>query len=764
MPRPPLHRCHFFDLTDQADPLPPTSPHHPCLRARCHGLLAGLLLTTGLCQAAPPCATEPQASVVTSPAISTGSIAAADPSSIEISSAGADVTDLGDANLKGPVELHQGTRTLTSEQAIYNATTHAFSASGTVQFKDPKLTVSGTAARWQTEANSGQFDNASFELPSLSVRGHADSITLAADGNLRLQKAEYSACPADHPDWQLCANSIAINQHDHEGVARNVRLDFMGLPILYLPIISFPVGEERKSGFLFPVLGDSSRKGLTLVTPYYLNIAANMDATLMPGFMAKRGATIGSEFRFLTSTSSGEFHSDWLPHDTIAGRDRSLLRFFDKSDLFGSLRFDTNIAYASDSSYFQDFAQGPEGTSIPFLTRSAKLTYLDNYWHAIALVEQFQTIDQTLANSARPYTRAPEVAVDGRWNNAKGLGLEIRGEAVNFTRDTGLQGGRFSIEPSASWLIGQPGEFIKPTIGWRSTRYALRNDPGMDSSPSVSMPIATVDSGLIFERDTGKHIQTIEPRMLYTYIPYRDQSKLPSFDTSLPDLNMIQLFRSERFAGGDRLGDANQLAIGETSHLVDASSGKQLLDFTVGEIYYFTPPKVQLPNTPTVTGHTSNLVADLGISAYAHWNVRLGEEWDPHNQHSDLSEVQLQYQPKGDRVINLGYRFRRSLLEQLDTSFVWPIKDSWNVYAREVFSIKDKQNIESLAGFQYRSGCWRLGVLMRHYVSNQTGTQDTAITLQFELNGLSSVGEQSDAFLARSIRGYSSTASENSTE
>jgi LPS-assembly protein len=744
--------------------LPPTSPHHPCLRARCHGLLAGLLLTTGLCQAAPPCATEPQASVVTSPAISTGSIAAADPSSIEISSAGADVTDLGDANLKGPVELHQGTRTLTSEQAIYNATTHAFSASGTVQFKDPKLTVSGTAARWQTEANSGQFDNASFELPSLSVRGHADSITLAADGNLRLQKAEYSACPADHPDWQLRANSIAINQHDHEGVARNVRLDFMGLPILYLPIISFPVGEERKSGFLFPVLGDSSRKGLTLVTPYYLNIAANMDATLMPGFMAKRGATIGSEFRFLTSTSSGEFHSDWLPHDTIAGRDRSLLRFFDKSDLFGSLRFDTNIAYASDSSYFQDFAQGPEGTSIPFLTRSAKLTYLDNYWHAIALVEQFQTIDQTLANSARPYTRAPEVAVDGRWNNAKGLGLEIRGEAVNFTRDTGLQGGRFSIEPSASWLIGQPGEFIKPTIGWRSTRYALRNDPGMDSSPSVSMPIATVDSGLIFERDTGKHIQTIEPRMLYTYIPYRDQSKLPSFDTSLPDLNMIQLFRSERFAGGDRLGDANQLAIGETSRLVDASSGKQLLDFTVGEIYYFTPPKVQLPNTPTVTGHTSNLVADLGISAYAHWNVRLGEEWDPHNQHSDLSEVQLQYQPKGDRVINLGYRFRRSLLEQLDTSFVWPIKDSWNVYAREVFSIKDKQNIESLAGFQYRSCCWRLGVLMRHYVSNQTGTQDTAITLQFELNGLSSVGEQSDAFLARSIRGYSSTASENSTE
>ena len=682
--------------------------------------------------------------------------AAADPNRVDVTTRGAEVTQQGQAHLEGPVKVRQGNRTLVANDAHYDAATQAFDAKGDVSFRSPELALSGESGVWNGDG-SGRFVRGTFELPARPARGHAESIVLAADGKLELTHVDYTACPAGRPDWLLRARRIDIDQAAQQGVGRNVELDFKGLPILYLPIISFPVGDARKSGFLFPSIGTSNRNGFEFAVPYYWNIAPNYDATLTPGYMSKRGATLGSEFRFLTESSRGQFSDDWLPYDSSAGRDRSYLRVDERSDLSARLRFDTNLAYATDSNYFTDFGRGPEGTSVTYLQRRARLTYLDEHWLAVGLVEQFQTIDQTVAATDRPYTRAPQLQARGRWADGTGPGFEIDAAAVDFVRDTGVEGVRYAIAPSASFAWRSPGAYAVPAVGYRAIGYSLRNAGVADASPSVSAPVATLDAGLFFERDAGVRTQTLEPRIVYSYVPYRDQSALPVFDTGLPDLNLIQLFRSERYVGGDRIGDANQIAAGATTRLVDTGSGRQLASATLGQIYYFSRPRVTLPDEPAIAGSSSDLVGQLDVTAYRHWNVQLGEQWNPHAQDSTLTEARVQYRPAANEVANVGYRFRHGLLEQVEASVAWPVADAWDLYLRHVYSLRDHAALDAFVGFEYRACCWRVRVVGRRYVSNQTGTRDTSIGLQLELNGLSSVGERAGAFLERSIRGYSAT-------
>jgi LPS-assembly protein len=248
--------------------------------------------------------------------------------------------------------------------------------------------------------------------------------------------------------------------------------------------------------------------------------------------------------------------------------------------------------------------------------------------------------------------------------------------------------------------------------------------------------------------------------VLYLYVPFRDQADLPVFDTALPDLNIVQLFRRNRYVGADRLSDSNQLSAGATVRMLDAESGRQYLSGTLGEAWYFEAPRVTLPNEPVAVREYSNLVGELDLTAYQNWTVSLGFEWDPDATQSQKGELSVQYRPAPDRVANVGYRFRRGLIEQVDASVAWPIARRWNVYAGGVYSLRDETLIEEFAGLEYGSCCWKLRAVYRQYVSSRTGHRDSTIAVQLELSGLSNVGVPADAFLEGAIRGYSRPRSE----
>ena len=261
----------------------------------------------------------------------------------------------------------------------------------------------------------------------------------------------------------------------------------------------------------------------------------------------------------------------------------------------------------------------------------------------------------------------------------------------------------------------------------------------------------------MFERPSGSQGQrrlTLEPRALYLYTPFREQSQLPLFDTGLPDLNLVQLFRTNRYVGADRVNDANQIAFGLTSRLLDSRSGAQYLAASVGQAYYFEKPRVVLPDEPPATRDTSDFIAQVSLSAYKNWNVEAGLQWNPEDSRSERSQFRLQYQPAGDRVINLAYRAQRERIEQADVSAAWPIGERWNAFGRYVYSLLDSKTLDEFAGFEYKGCCYKLRAVARRSVSNREGSSESSFYMQLELNGLASVGT-TDAFLERSIRGYS---------
>ncbi|MDY6946143.1 MAG: LPS-assembly protein LptD [Pseudomonadota bacterium] len=716
------------------------------------------------------------------------------PENVEFEADGVEGTRDGELKLTGNVEISQGERRIKTRDATYNAQDQSFDVQEGVEYSDGEVKVRGEGAHID-RAGGAVFEKAEFELADRNARGSAERIRATTEGTLSLDKVRYTTCPIGNEDWMLTASDIDISQRAGLGIGRGVRLDFKGVPLLYTPFISFPVGNERKSGFLFPTIGTSSRSGYSLSIPWYWNIAPNYDATLTPTYFSKRGTKLDTEFRYLNSAGQGQLDVQYLPDDREFGTERSLVHFVDQSDFTRRLRLNIDAANASDDEWFEDFGMGPEGTSVTYLNRSASLTYLDDRWLAILHAQNFQTIDFATQNRMpiapvdRPYTMLPQLAVRANFPDQPfGLTYAMDLELANFDHNVaGLNTGwRSDFAPEIRMPLRGAGVYIEPSASWRYTRYKL-NDDGLDADTdddtfTRSAPILSVDGGMVFERLFGarqQRVNTIEPRFMYLYVPYRNQDDLPVFDTNLADLNLVQLFRTNRYVGADRLGDANQIAIGFTSRWLDADTGEQYIAATVGQAYYFDRPRVTLPGENVEDPETSDIIAELDLRAYGNWNISGGIQWDPGETRSERGQIQLQYKPKFDQVMNIGYRFRRDRLEQVDGSVAWPISRDWSLYARMVYSLedsaidetapvdptlppgntvarRDEQGvIDQFAGLEYRSCCWRFRVVARRYVSDRSGDLDTSVLLQLELNGLSNVGVGANTFLERSIRGYS---------
>jgi LPS-assembly protein len=767
---------------------------------------------------------------------------AADDHRIHIDSDDAVLQADGSAVLNGRVRVRQDARSITSDSVTYDQKTGRIAVKGGVDFLDPKLRVNSITGRYDING-AANFDQANFQLMDRNGRGFAKDIDVLPDGKVRLERVRYTSCPVGNEDWMLQASSISFDTKIQEGVARNVTMRFKDVPIFYTPYISFPLGDERKSGLLFPSFGHSGSNGFELEVPYYFNLAPNYDLTLTPGLLSARGVQLAEQFRYLTASSHGQIDATFLPNDSQVHSDRGYLRFTDITDFKRGMRFDTDIATVSDSSYFEDFAVGSDQTSVTFLERRADLLYYDDAWRVRAELQNFQTIDtsvQTTCTAAelsqaplppatcdqRPYSRVPRLQANALWP-VRGTNLELAldSEIVNFLREIGPTGVRINAAPEIRWSSRGPGYFFEPAVGYDFTQYDLKNaaaiGSGAPSTPTRTLPFGRLDAGLVFAREAGsqgQRTQTLEPRVVYSYVPYRNQDNLPIFDTGLPDLNLTELFRTNRYVGEDRIGDANQVALALTTRLFDTVSGTQYLSATIGQIRYFSIPRVGLPQIDAlqsagqtlvtvpgvnpfalpgqalvnsrgqilmsipgqyVSGLTSqtlaifspgqaaqlnpasDIVADVAVTAYKHFSLNFDYLWNPYTSQTDKSEVSLQYRPDPTRVVNLGYRFQQNvltqgvILKQWDGSVAWPIAAHWNTVGRWVYSLQDRKTIEQVAGFEYKTCCYRIQVVQRRYISNRNGGLDTSIALQLELTGLSSVGKRADSFLEQSIRGYS---------
>ena len=687
---------------------------------------------------------------------------------------------------EGNVRLRKRGQAVFADWLRYDKVEDEVTAVGNVRIEQGGDIVEGERLRYNLETDRGSMEKPRYTLTpgppatilaapapraakprftDVDARGRAERLLFEGARQYHAQQAEYTTCEPGNDSWYIRSADLQIDKDRDVGTARDASIIFMGQTIFYSPYLSFTLHQQRKSGFLTPHYGSSSKSGTEFTLPYYWNIAPNFDATLSPRFMTKRGLQLNTEFRYLEPTQQGEARAEFLPSDQQLSRDRYGL-FYKHTQTFangwsGSL----NLNKVSDNTYFTDLSTQIALTSQTILPREGALSRGGNWGRSgvyafTAQVRRWQTLQaDPLAPITPPYSRQPQFTLTAQNQDIFHSDFDFVGNFVDFGHPTLVTGKRLMAYPSLSLPLQTSYAYLTPKIGMHMTYYALDRSTTTLPDSTRTLPIFTTETGLVFERDatiTGQRfIQTLEPKLYYVYIPFRDQSQIPNFESGVQDINIATIFSENQFSGYDRINDANQVTFGVTSRFINSDSGIERLRVALAQRYYFRSQGVTVPGVPARPSQSSSsdVLAALSGTVAPNWVAEAGWQYNTDFSQTQKFNAGVRYQPQPGKVLNLVYRDTINSIRQTDVSTQWPLTSEWTLLARWNYSLFDKRTLEALGGIEYNGGCWIFRVV-GHRFATATQQASSSIFLQLELNGVSRIGSNPLDTLRRNIAGY----------
>ncbi len=707
-----------------------------------------------------------------------------------------------EARAQGNVQLRRQGQLIFADELRYDAAAQELEASGNVRLESRSDVLEGEQLRFNLGSERGFMEKPTFRftpmtrspqpaipppgapagptpgpvmlntpiptrpgLAPLDSRGSAERVLFQGPDLYRIEQANFTTCGPGNDDWFIRARELDIDKNRDLGVARGASIVFLDHTILYSPYISFSLHQQRKSGLLAPHYGTATTTGTEITQPYYWNIAPNVDATLYPRLMTKRGLQLGTELRYLENNYSGEARVEYLPQDRAFGASRHGY-FLKHAQNFGSgWTGALNLNRVSDDRYFTDLSTLVAVTSRVTLPNEAGLsrtgTWGDGTYALSALAQRWQTLQtDPQALLTPPYNRMPQITLNGFRQDLLKSDLDVAASFVDFRHPTLVNGKRILAYPSFSLPLQNAYAYVKPKIGMHATHYTVDPNAQGYRDTTRTLPIFTADSGLVLERDTTitglPFIQTLEPKIYYVYIPYRDQSRVPNFESGQQDISFATMFTENQFSGNDRINDANQITAGVSSRLIHSESGVERLRLALAQRFYFQGQRVTLPGVLPRADHTSSsdLLAALSGTILPKLTAEIGWQFSTDLNKTQKANVATRYQPAPGKVLNIAYRSSSAnLVRQTDLSFQWPVTAHWTAIGRWNYSMQDKRTLEALAGFEYDGGCWAFRAVGHRFVTALSAV-NTSIFLQLELNGVSRIGSNPLDVLRRSVGGY----------
>lgn len=700
-------------------------------------------------------------------------------------------TDL-ETTLEGAALLRKGDTVISADHLDYNQPTDLARARGKVRINRAGNVYEGPQLELRVDAFEGFFMQPSYEFLRNQAHGQAERVDFLDDQRAVIRNATFTTCkrlPAADwmPDWLLRAGTISLDNAEDVGTAELAVLSFKGVALLPIPYVTFPLSDQRKSGFLPPTLGLDNVNGVEVAQPYYWNIAPNRDATLTPVFMSKRGLNLGTEFRYLESDYLGTARLDWMPSDPLRDRTRWGLTLSHQAQLASrwsdaGVALSLNLNRVSDDNYWRDFTRSNASLTQRLLANDLSLAWRNGALSNTARTLKWQTLQDPTAPIVPPYDRLPQISTRYSTRTTQGLNVALEADYTQFQSNAALTG-----QPNAQRVFttaqierpwfGAAGN-ITPKLLLHATQYQF-DTPLATGERQFGriVPTFSVDSTLVFERDTavfGRDLrQTLEPRAFYTFTPFRAQNHLPNYDSGANDFNLSTIFAENAFIGNDRISDSNLLTLGVTSRLLDPDSGAEAARLGIAQRLRFSDQTVTLPGGSAVTDRISDILVGGSVNWRPSWGLDGTVQFNPRTQSSIRSTLSARYQPGSFRTLTAAYRFQREASEQLDLGWQWPLpsmaigvaahdnngesavwSDSrWYSVGRLNYSLAERKLVNAIWGFEYDGGCW-LGriVLDRQQTSNATATQ--RIMFQLEFVGFSRLGVSPLKTLRDNIPGY----------
>ncbi len=673
---------------------------------------------------------------------------------------------------RGAVELKREGTTIFSDFLRYNQEFGRVEADGGVRLEMDGDRFFGPRLRFDALEETGVFDEPTYVIQrEKTAHGKAERVDIVNRDRYRLTRSTYTTCAPGQEDWVLETAGLDLDYAVEEAQATDVKLKFFDTTVLALPFATLPLEKRRKSGFLAPYYAHTSARGFEVGTPYYWNIAPEQEATIVPVYMSKRGVQLKGNYRYLGRTYDGDLRLEVLPDDRAYGASRNGVSLQHRQQITPQLSGRINYNEVSDDQYFADLSSQVRLTSIGVLPREGELQYsgaLGGFTYgAVARVQKFQTLQDPGAPTIPPHERLPQLTFAGAMYDIGGFAdVDLPAEYVRYAHPTLAQGARFGTNPTITVPFLAPGWYLRPKVGLRYVDYNLsRVTPGAPvgapTRPSATIPWLSVDSGLLFERPLqwgGRAMtQTLEPRAYYLRVPFRDQSQMPLFDTAYADFNYTQIFNENRFSGGDRFGDADEVTLALTSRLL-GSGGTEGLRATIAQKFYFKDEQVGLtPSSSLRSGKNSDILASIGGQLSPAWYFDTTLQYKPGLGEVDKFNAAARYSPAIGKVLNASYRYDRRDLRQIDVAAQWPFARGWYAVGRYNYSLLDGRLVEGLAGLEYNAGCWVFRTVFQR-LQTTTDTSSTGVFIQIELTGLGEIGtDETVKLLKRSVPGYSVT-------
>ncbi|MFC0446476.1 LPS-assembly protein LptD [Pseudidiomarina halophila] len=677
------------------------------------------------------------------------------------------------ASFTGNVEVQFNDQYLLTEQATVNQATGNINASGATRFTDGYVQVASENFRLNSGTNRAYLAGAEYQLIDTGAHGTAEILSIAPEQVL-LEGSTFTTCPTDDPAWQLSAQEISINEDEAWGEAWHAKFELFGVPVLYVPYLNFPITDERKTGFLFPTIRSSQKNGFEFELPYYINIAPNQDATITPRYMAERGLQMQAEYRVLTEDGFGQLNLAYLNEDeSLATSDsRYLWRVEHEQNWSQHWRSYINALDISDDDYLNDFGSDFAGRADAQIYRHARLDYLDDNIHVMLRAEDFEI----LGNYRSPFRTVPQIVGQAEWQGPSILSYGLFSELTHFRNqeDSSEYASRFHIEPQVNLSIEEPAYDWLTELSYSYTYYdQAANEAGLSENPSRGLPQFRMRGRLNLERqfnwDNANYRQTLQPQIQYLYVPYREQSDIGIYDSTLMQDDYRGLFRARRFSGLDRIADANQVTIGASTSVFNQSA-RELMRFSVGQIYYFDDSRVNLfDEASQVSDDRSDLAFEARFRLGQRVFVNGAVQYDLEQESTRKSQTAVEYRVNESNLVQLSHRQVTNILnddiEQLGLQTVYQVNTKWQLATNWYYDLQQKRTNDALLALQYNDCCWAVRVSAYRRVNRNLELQqfdplsgepefDNGVSIQFIIKGLGSDNGNLLELIEQSLFGY----------
>jgi LPS-assembly protein len=688
------------------------------------------------------------------------------PGQIKLQAKALELNEQGCSNLSGGIKIDYQQQSLKANKAyiLRNPNTGKIDEIllvDQVEILEPGKKIIANYAQYHPQSQSGFAWNAGYKVMLKRARaflpgwGKAKKVEHRSDGLIYLSDASFSTCSPDATSWRIVAKNLELNPKTERGIAKHTRFEWHKKPLFYIPYLSFPISGKRQSGFLIPTVGFSNISGYDFSLPYYWNIAPNLDATIVPHVYTMRGLMMGGEFRYMDKFSNGLMIGNFLPNDQLFGKflesnaaSYPSLQNLSKNrwsgiwrnqSYFGNhLGMKVDYEKVSDDYYLQDFSSNLSVMTENQVLRQGELFYQNDHWFMRGMLQNYQTlqpINQSFVTDL--YARQPQLLANGHYEKILGMGdLQLLGQYDQFQWTGGAIAPRLHVNPNLSFPYKNTWGYLKPQVEFLGNFYKLAyetNNQQMNSY-GFTIPRYSVDGGLIFDRFSQHWQQTLEPHIYYLYVPYQNQTVVPSFESAYMIFNTDQLFRSNRFSGYDRIGDTHQVTYALSSRLISPYTGLEKLSVTVGQIAYFKNRQLNLCYDPSGNCEDPSVylgylnpedkvspLASRGVYALSkNWSIIGNYAYDVNLNSSNNGDFNLHYQPSPERIIHLGYSYlvngnvisglnapiSERALNQLSAAYAWPFTEKWSSLAIYSYNISNSYAMLTYGGLQYDTCCY----------------------------------------------------------